>query len=173
MLASIDSVELLSESQSEAICEVPEKSGYRKHSASPAKDPLWDKPAAGKCAKVKLVSSSGQLRRIFALLLACVWITSTSSAEHLSAEFPLCQPDHSPCCPLPVNSAPESCPACQVSITVAEKEESASESAPLTHHSEIDYYSKPNPLIRLALRELTPGLRYQPTVFQLKDDLRI
>ena len=110
---------------------------------------------------------------MFALLLACVWITSLSFAEHLTAEFPLCQPDHSPCCPLPVNSAPETCPACQVSVTVAERGESPSEGVPLTPHAEKDQHSRPNPLIRLTPRELTPGLRYQAAVFDLKDDLRI
>ena len=119
------------------------------------------------------VGSSGQLRRIFALLLACVWITSTASAEHLSAEFPICQPDRAPCCPLPVNSAPETCPACHISIGVAEKEESPSASVLVTRQAKSGTHSKPNRTVRLALRELTPGLRFQPAVFHLKDDLRI
>jgi hypothetical protein len=110
---------------------------------------------------------------MFALFLACVWITSASFAEHLSAEFPLCQPDHSPCCPLPVNYAPGSCPACQVSVTVAEKEESKSEKVRFTSGSESVLHAKPDLLIQVAPRELILGLRFNPTVFQLKDDLRI
>jgi hypothetical protein len=110
---------------------------------------------------------------MFSLLLACLWITSASFAVHLSAEFPLCQPDHSPCCPLPVNNAAESCPACQVSANVAEKEESKSEAVGFTPRPESVQDFGTQPLRRVALRELTQGLRYYPMVFQLKDDLRI
>jgi hypothetical protein len=110
---------------------------------------------------------------MFALFLVCVWITSAAFAEHLSAEFALCQPDHSPCCPLPVNYAPGSCPACQVSSTVAKKEESPAEGVRLTPLGESVHYTGPDLRIRKPLRELTPGLRYDPAVFQLKDDLRI
>jgi len=42
-------------------------------------------------------------------------------AKHVSAEFPLCQPAHLPCCPQPVNNTSESCPACHISDTVAAK----------------------------------------------------
>jgi hypothetical protein len=110
---------------------------------------------------------------MFALLLACLWITSASFAEHLSAEFPLCQPDHSPCCPLPVNNAPESCPACHAPVTVAEKEESNSEGVRITLRSECVPHPRPVLLIHMGRREFESGLRYRPTVFQLKDDLRI
>jgi hypothetical protein len=110
---------------------------------------------------------------MFALLLACLWITSASFAEHLSAKFPLCQPDHSPCCPLPVNNAPGSCPACRAPITAAEKEESKSEEVRFTPRSEFVDHSRPTLLLHVALQELTQGLRYHPTVFQLKDDLRV
>jgi hypothetical protein len=114
-----------------------------------------------------------QLRRMLSLLLACLWITSASFAEHLSAEFPLCQPEHSPCCPLPLNNASQSCPACQVSVTVAEKEESKSERVRFAKLPQKVHDSRPHPLVRASLRELTPGLRYHPAVFQLKDDLRV
>ncbi|HEY9138244.1 MAG TPA: hypothetical protein VIM67_08235, partial [Terriglobus sp.] len=92
---------------------------------------------------------------------------------HLSAEFPLCQPEHLPCCPLPVNSAAETCPACQVTVTVAEKEESKSERLHLTPRAATVHDPRPRPLIHSPQRELTQGLRYHPAVFQLKDDLRI
>ena len=110
---------------------------------------------------------------MFALLLAFVWLTSASFAEHLSAEFPLCQPEHTPCCPLPVNYTPGSCPACQVSVTVPEKEESKSEKVRFAARSESVLHPRPDTQIRVVLREFTPGLRYHPTVFQLKDDLRV
>ena len=110
---------------------------------------------------------------MFALLLACLWLTSAPFAEHLSAEFPLCQPEHSPCCPLPVNNAPASCPACQASSTVAEKEESKSEEVRLApRYERVPRYELARP-VPVVLRELTPGLRYHTAVFQLKDDLRI
>jgi hypothetical protein len=110
---------------------------------------------------------------MFALLLACLWLTSASFAEHLSAKFPLCEPDHSPCCPLPVNNAPVSCPACQAPISAAEKQESKSEEVRFTPRSECVHHTRPVLQLDLALHELTQGLRYYPTVFQLKDDLRI
>ena len=115
------------------------------------------------------------LRTFFALLLAGLWITTASWAEHVSAEFPLCQPAHSPCCPQPVNNSSESCPACHISDTVAAKktlehERERSKSLPqiqnwLSHQA--------NPLVTAPPRELTPGLCYRPTVFDLKDDLHI
>ena len=72
-----------------------------------------------------------------------------------------------------MNDAPGSCPACQVPVTVAAKEEGKSGEVRLESRSESVPYSRPVPRIRLALRELTLGLRYHPTVFQLKDDLRV
>jgi hypothetical protein len=122
---------------------------------------------------VKTVIRGSHLRRIFALLLACLWITSASFAEHLSAKFPLCQPDHSPCCPLPVNNAPESCPACRAPIAAAEKEESKSEEVRFIPRTESVDHSRATVVLDVALRELTRGLCYHPTVFQLKDDLRV
>ena len=119
------------------------------------------------------MSPSRHVRRLFSLLLAGLWITSASFAEHVSAEFPFCQPDHSPCCPLPVNYAPGPCPACQVNLTVSEREESKSEEVRFTALSESVPLSRPDPQIRVAPKELTPGLRYHPAVFQLKDDLRV
>jgi len=110
---------------------------------------------------------------MFALLLACLWLTSASFAEHLSAKFPLCEPDRSPCCPLPANNAPESCPACRAPITAAEKQESKSEEVRFTPRSECVLRTRAALPPRVALHELTQGLRYHPTVFQLKDDLRI
>ncbi|HEY9125892.1 MAG TPA: hypothetical protein VIM62_02140 [Acidobacteriaceae bacterium] len=110
---------------------------------------------------------------MFALVLICFWITSASFAEHAWAEFPLCQPDQAPCCPLPENNAPESCPACQVSIAAAQKEESKADETQLAGRSERASYFRADIFIPGARRELTPGLRYHPTVFQLKDDFRI
>jgi hypothetical protein len=65
------------------------------------------------------------------------------------------------------------CRACQVPITVAKKEESKSEGVRFTTRSESVHHSRPNTLIRVTLRELTPGLRYHPIVFRFKDNLRI
>ena len=56
---------------------------------------------------------------------------------------------------------------------MAEKEESKPEEARFTSVSESVPHARPDPLIQVAPRELTRGLRYHSTVFQLKDDLRI
>lgn len=113
------------------------------------------------------------VRRMLALFLVCFWITSASFAEHLSAEFPLCQPDHSPCCPLPENNAPESCPACQVTVTAVQKEESRADQGQLVARSESVAYPAPDIFVPADVHELTRGLGHHPTVFQLKDDMRI
>jgi hypothetical protein len=113
-------------------------------------------------------------RRIFAVALACFWFTSASFAEHLSAEFPFCQPDHSPCCPQPFSSTPGSCPACQTPVAVAAKHESKSDSVRVTpRYEQIVYCSRRPVRIRVSPREIIAGLRYHPTVFQFKEDLRI
>jgi hypothetical protein len=119
------------------------------------------------------VSQSRHLRRVFSLLLACLWIANASFAQHLSAEFPLCQPERFPCCPLPINNARQSCPACQVSLVIAKKEELKSEAARFASLPKGPHNFPPQPLIDEPLQELTQGLRYHPVVFQLKDDLRI
>ena len=117
------------------------------------------------------------LRAVLSLLLACLWITTASWAEHVSAEFPLCQPAHSPCCPLPANNTSESCPACHISDTVAtrktlehEREQEGLKSVPQTQTA-FSHQAKQHGTA--SHRELTAGLRYEPTVFDLKDDLRI
>ena len=111
------------------------------------------------------------LRGFFSLILACLWITTASWAEHVSAEFLLCQPAQSPCCPQPANNTSESCPACHISVTVATKETREQErvkSLPRTQNA-----FSATLRVTASHRELTPGLRYRPTVFDLKDDLRI
>ena len=113
------------------------------------------------------------LRAIFSLLLACLWITTASWAEHVSAEFSLCQPAQSPCCPQPVNNTSESCPACHISVTVAAKETVKQERLKSPPQTQNALNHQANPPVAASRRELTPGLRYQPTVFDLKDDFRI
>jgi len=123
------------------------------------------------------VKAGGRLRSFLCLLLACVWITTASWAEHVAAEFPLCQPAQSPCCPQPANNTSESCPACHIANAVAarksveqEREQEAAKSLPRTRNAHRD---QANPRVGAFRRELTRGLYYQPTVFDLKDDFRI
>lgn len=117
------------------------------------------------------------LRVVLSLLLACLWITTASSAEHVAAEFPLCQPAHSPCCPQPANNTSESCPACHTSDPVAEKktveQEREQEELKCRLRTQTAIIHQANPSLTAARRELTAGFRYQPMVFDLKDDLRI
>jgi hypothetical protein len=126
---------------------------------------------------VSVVKAGRSVRALLALLLACLWITTASWAEHVAAEFPLCQPAHSPCCPQPVNNTNESCPACHISDTVAakksveqEREQEGSKSLPRAQNAA---NHRANPRVTAFRREHTRGLYYQPTVFDLKDDLRV
>src|SRR5271154_1907448 len=113
------------------------------------------------------------LRRFFALLVGCLWITTASLAEHVSAEFPFCQPSHSPCCPQPVNNSNESCPACHISVTVALKENGQQERQNSLARTRNKPSPRPTPPVIASFRELTPGIRYRPAIFDLKDDLRV
>jgi hypothetical protein len=119
------------------------------------------------------VKLSRHLRGFFSLFLACLWITTTSLAEHVSAEFPLCQPTQSPCCPQPTNSTSESCPACHISVTIAAKETRERERLKSLPQTQNAFNHRANPPVTASRRELTPGLHYQTTVFDLKDDLRV
>jgi hypothetical protein len=119
------------------------------------------------------VKLSRHLRGFFSLLLACLWITTASLAEHISAEFPLCQPAQSPCCPQPANNTSESCPACHISVTVAAKETREQERLKSLPQARNALSRQPNPPVTVSRRELTPGLHYRTTVFDLKDDLRV
>jgi len=113
------------------------------------------------------------------LLLACAWIATASFAEHVSAEFPLCRPERTPCCPPPANNNSESCPACHVSVsTVAAKD--ASEPGTRERRQRNFFPAAENARPRqtglsaiASRRELTRGLRYRAPVFELKEDLRI
>ena len=117
------------------------------------------------------------LRALLPLLAVCLWITAASWAEHVAAEFPLCQPAKSPCCPLPAKNTGESCPACHISNAVAakksveqEREQEGSKSASRTPGA---LNRRVGSRVVVSRRELTRGLHYRPTVFGLKDDLRI
>jgi hypothetical protein len=112
------------------------------------------------------------------LLMVCLWVTSAAFAEHVSAEFSLCQPDRSPCCPQPVNNAGnsgESCPACRIVVSVAEKDskEQDQEQPRLASRTGDQRLRRPSRPAIASHRELTDGLRYRRVVFDLKDDLRI
>jgi len=112
-------------------------------------------------------------RGLLPLLLACLWIATAAFAEHASAEFPLCQPERSPCCPPSANTTNISCPACSLSAPIAANDKSeheASRSVPHANHTPGLRTGLP---VAASVRELTPGLRYQRTVFALKDDLRV
>jgi hypothetical protein len=114
-----------------------------------------------------------RLRALFSLFLACLWITTACWAEHVSAEFPLCQPTKSPCCPQPVNNTNESCPACHISVTVAAKKTFEQERLKPRRQKRVALNHWSSPPVITSRRELTQGFRFQPTVFDLKDDLRI
>jgi len=113
------------------------------------------------------------LRQLFVLLLACVWFTSTSYAETLSAEYPFCQPEHSPCCPLPVSNGPGSCPVCLTPLKVAEKHEARTRQDRPAPRRVRPFEWRLRPTRELLPPEFTAGLRYLPNVFQLKEDLRV
>lgn len=117
------------------------------------------------------------LRAVLSLLLVCLWITTASWAEHVAAEFVLCQPAHSPCCPQPASNTSESCPACHVSETVAEKkiveQKRGQEELECRPQTQAAISHQAGPSLAAAHCELTAGFRYQPMVFDLKDDLRI
>jgi hypothetical protein len=106
-----------------------------------------------------------------------MWITTASWAEHVAAEFPLCQPARSPCCPQPVNNTGESCPACHVSSAVAAKrsveQEREQENSKSVSRTPRALSHQANVRVIVSRRELTRGLYYRPTVFGLKDDFRI
>jgi hypothetical protein len=119
------------------------------------------------------VKLGSHLRGLFSLLVICVWIATACFAEHVSAQFPLCQPSQSPCCPLPANNSSESCPACNVTVTVAEKQtREQDQSNPLPQAQNVGS-QRPNSPVIASRRELTPGLSYRTPVFDLKVDLRI
>jgi hypothetical protein len=105
--------------------------------------------------------------------MICVWIATASFAEHVSAQFPLCQPAHSPCCPLPANNTSESCPACHVTVTIAKKETHEQKRVDPLSQAQNVVRQLPNRPVIASQRELTPGLRYRTAIFDLKDDLRI
>ncbi len=123
----------------------------------------------------KRYSLNVKLRRVrtfFSLFLACLWITTASLAEHVLAEFPLCQPTHSPCCPQPANNTSESCPACHIPVTVAAKKTLEQERLKPRAQTRAALNHRAPPPVIASHRELTAGLRYQRTVFDLKDDFR-
>jgi hypothetical protein len=119
------------------------------------------------------VKHGRHLRGFFSLFVICVWIATASFAEHVSAQFPLCQPSQSPCCPLPANNSSESCPACHVTVTVAEEQTREQEQSDPLPQAQNAGGQRPNSPVVASRRELTPGLRYRAAVFDLKADLRI
>jgi hypothetical protein len=119
------------------------------------------------------VKLGSHLRGLFSLLVICVWIATACFTDHVSAQFPLCQPSQSPCCPLPANNSSESCPACHVTVTVAEEQTREQEGLnPIPQAQNVDSQRSNSPVIA-SRRELTPGLHYRTAVFDLKVDLRI
>ena len=119
------------------------------------------------------VKRNRHLRVFFSLLVICGWIATASFAEHVSAQFPLCQPAQSPCCPLPANNTSESCPACHVTVTIAKKETHEQKRVDPLSQAQNVVRQLPNRPVIASQRELTPGLRYRTAIFDLKDDLRI
>ena len=119
------------------------------------------------------MNRSRHVRGFLALLLACLWIAAASWAEHISAEFPLCQPAQSPCCPQPASNTSESCPACHISVTIAAKDIREQERLKSLPKARIALSHQPKPPATSSRRELTAGLCNRTTVFDLKDDLRV
>jgi hypothetical protein len=113
------------------------------------------------------------LRGLLPLFLACLFVTGTIFAERASAEFPLCQPERSPCCPQSTNTTNASCPACGLSAPIAAKDTSEQKRPRQVSQVKKAPSYRPVKVVIASFRELTPGLRYQRTVFDLKDDLRI
>ncbi len=119
------------------------------------------------------VISRSRLRRFFALLVGCLWLTTASLAEQVSAQFPLCQPSHSPCCPEPAGNSSESCPVCYVSASAALKEDGQQERSESLARAENARISQPSRSAIASLPQVTLGASHRPCVFALKDDLRI
>jgi hypothetical protein len=116
-------------------------------------------------------------RLLYVLLFVVAWLASASWTESAFAQFILCQPTHSPCCPTPENNNSESCPACQLTASTAAQETRSPESRQ-------DQRQRDLLRIRVSRRQGTPvkfelrrefqqGFHYQARVFDLKDDLRV
>src|ERR1700733_133973 len=116
-------------------------------------------------------------RLLCTLLLAAAWMASVSWTESAFAQFILCQPAQSPCCPQPGNNTSESCPACQLAANSAFRQTRDPEDGQSQRQRDFlpaHVSRKPNRRSpRGPRRKLVQGLRYQPGVFDLKDDLRI
>jgi hypothetical protein len=119
------------------------------------------------------VKHSRQLRRFLAMLAPCLWVATASFTEHVSAQFPLCVPAQSPCCPQPTNDTSESCPACHVTVTVAAKQAGYLERLNSFSRAQGALRRRPRATVIASRRELSPGLHFRAAVFDLKDDLRI
>lgn len=152
-------------------------SGFRRHESQAVRGVTTRLVLCSRKRYSLNVKSGRSLRTLFALLVACVWIATACWAEHAAAEFPLCQPAQSPCCPQPVNNSSESCPACHVTNAVAakrnveqEREQEGSKSVSQTP-SALRHQGSARVIV--SRRELTRGLYYRPAVFGLKDDFRI
>jgi hypothetical protein len=108
--------------------------------------------------------------RLVALVLSAFWIVTLVCADTAVTPPLHCQRHHMPCCP-----ASESCSQCteQVpeqsevqAITVEEQQPTA---AALPAVAAIALYRS----VQAPIFELTPGLRFQSSVFRRKDDLRV
>jgi hypothetical protein len=111
--------------------------------------------------------------RAVALALSAVWVVTLAFADTAVTPAMHCQRGHMPCCPRSGNS--ESCSDARCTEQVPEKSETQGVQAKEGETSAVrvaptDVASAPRPV---PVPELTPGMRYQASVFRLKDDLRV
>lgn len=110
--------------------------------------------------------------RLLALALAAVWVATLALADTAVTPAMQCQRRHMPCCPRGSNG--EGCSDARCTEQVPEKSETQ-----VVRATDDEAVVIPPIRINAPLRpavqpvsELTSGLRYQPSVFRLKDDLR-
>jgi len=111
--------------------------------------------------------------RVLALALAAVWVVTLAFADTAVTPAMHCQRGHMPCCPQ--NSNGESCSSAQCTEQVPEKAESQGARVKESETAVVPAAGVEAAARRVAepMHELSLGLRYQASVFRLKDDLRI
>jgi hypothetical protein len=112
-----------------------------------------------------------RLRLGLTLVLCLAWAATPLIAEMCAATPAHCQ-RHMPCCP-PSSSGSENCAPilCPARASQRAMQTRIVRAAPLVRVAVVP--ARPAVRARVPMRELTGSLHYSPSVFRLKDDLRI
>jgi hypothetical protein len=113
-----------------------------------------------------------RIARILTLVLTSVWMGAVIAAGAAETPAMHCHGINMPCCP-PSGGDSTSCSGAQCIEQVPQKNESRIVNpapAPRVPIAVLDVRVRPS---HVPVIELTSGLRYQSSVFRLKDDLRI